>query len=44
MNELYKRMEEMVFMEAAAYASDLDINIPKPDPRVRPTNRVAPPP
>lgn len=30
MNDLYKRMEEMVFMEAAAYAAQLDQAIPKP--------------
>lgn len=39
MNELYKRMEEMVFMEVAAHASAMDINIPKPDAKVRPTNQ-----
>lgn len=31
MNDLYKRMEDMVFMEAASYAALLDKNIPKPD-------------
>lgn len=30
MNDLYKRMEEMVFMEAAAYAAQLDRRIPRP--------------
>lgn len=36
MNDLYKRMEDMVFMEAASYASVLDRNIPRPNTRVRP--------
>lgn len=40
MNELYKRMEEMVFMETAAFASDMDINIPKFDSKDLPTNRA----
>lgn len=39
LNELYKRMEDMVFMEAAAYAAQLDQKIPKPDPRNRPVRR-----
>jgi hypothetical protein len=28
MNDLYKRMEEMVFMEAAVYSADLDSQMP----------------
>ena len=39
LNDLYKRMEEMVFMEAASYAALLDQKTPKPDPRNRPVRR-----
>lgn len=39
LNELYKRMEEMVFMEAAAYAAMLDSRVPKPNPKARPVAR-----
>ncbi len=39
LNDFYKRTEEMVFMEAAAYAALLDQKIPKPDPRNRPVRR-----
>jgi len=28
MNDLYKRMEEMVFMEASVYAGELDARVP----------------
>jgi hypothetical protein len=36
LNDFYKRAEEMVFMEAAAYAAQLDNRIPKPDIRAVP--------
>lgn len=39
MNELYKRMEEMVFMEVSAHASAMDMDIPKPQAKHRPTNQ-----
>jgi len=35
MNDLYKRMEEMVFMEASVYAGELDARMPS-QPAVRP--------
>jgi hypothetical protein len=36
LNDFYKRTEEMVFMEAAAYAAQLDNRIPKPLTRALP--------
>lgn len=37
MNDLYKRMEEMVFMEASIYAGELDGRIPQQPSSRRPT-------
>lgn len=36
LNDFYKRTEDMVFLEAAAYAAQLDTRIPKPRPEAMP--------